>query len=198
MFEDVADVLIVQHVPGMRVAVFFHHPQMPADDKTVGIQGLGLRHQDVDQFFAYSSSAGFRFPPQYLRQPQADFEQPLTERFARTARKTLRMLPEKLKVFTKIEDDKLPLMVARTEQIRAKPRAAPDHLPVFGAAAHGFVKQQVGHLRNIDAGVQHIHRNGDLRQFVFGFELVQQVVFVFFLVVDDFQEMPRDTAGTAC
>ena len=47
----------------------------------------------------------------------------------------------------------------------ARPPA--DHLPQLDARLHRLHKDEVDYLGNVDAGVEHVHRNGEARQVVF-------------------------------
>ena len=80
-------------------------------------------------------------------------------------------------------------MVARAEQVGAQPRAAPHHLPELRARADDLEKHQVQHLGHVDAGVEHVHRDGDVRRLVLGREGVDQALRVGGLVGDDPREL---------
>ena len=68
------------------------------------------------------------------------------------------------------------------EQVPAQARAAPQHLPELGLRAHHLEEHQVHHLRHVDAGVQHVHRDGDVRRLVLDGEGVNQALGVLGLV----------------
>ena len=54
-----------------------------------------------------------------------------------------------------------------------KARAPADHLPEFGVGVNGFGKHQIYDFTHIDAGVQHVHANGNARHILMG-ELMEQ------------------------
>ena len=91
---------------------------------------------------------------------------------------------EKLKVTAQIEDVEFFLVLA-VDQPRTQAGAAADHLPEFGLAHDLFEEYQVEHFGHIDAGVQHIHRDGDLGQFSGVGKFVDGTLGVGHIVVDD-------------
>ena len=54
------------------------------------------------------------------------------------------------------------LVLARTEQIGTEPRAATHHLPELGLRAHQLEEDQVHDLGDVDAGVEHVHRDREV------------------------------------
>ena len=74
-----------------------------------------------------------------------------------------RVLIEELEVLAEVEDQEVLLVLSRTEQVRAQPRAAADHLPELGLRADDLEEDEVDHLRHVDAGVEHVDRYGDVR-----------------------------------
>ena len=77
-----------------------------------------------------------------------------------------RVLAEELQVLAVVEEVEELLVLAGAEQVRAEPRAAADHLPELGLRAHQLEEDQVDHFRHVDAGVEHVHRDGDVRRLV--------------------------------
>ena len=71
---------------------------------------------------------------------------------------------EKLKVSTKVKNIKL-LLILAIQQARAESCSTSNHLPEFRLTHHLFEKHQVQHLRHINTGIQHIHRDCNLRHF---------------------------------
>ena len=78
---------------------------------------------------------------------------------------------------------------------RVRARAAPDHLLQLDARLHRFHEYQVDHLGHVDAGIQHIHRDGDARQ-LFVLEVVHQLAAVFGFIRDHPRQV-WETAGTS-
>ena len=70
---------------------------------------------------------------------------------------------EKFKISAEVKNVKL-LLVLTIQKPRTQAGSATDHLPEFCLAQNLFEKDQIQNLRHIDAGVQHIHRDGNLRQ----------------------------------
>ncbi|MNC34925.1 hypothetical protein D3C75_833850 [compost metagenome] len=60
-----------------------------------------------------------------------------------------------------IEDQELAFVFARAEQIGAQARATANHLPELDPRFDGLSEYQVDHFRNVDAGVEHVYRDGD-------------------------------------
>ena len=52
-------------------------------------------------------------------------------------------------------------------------RPAPDHLPKLDVRVDWLCKHEVHHFADVDAGIQHVHRNGNARHVVV-LELVEQ------------------------
>ena len=75
---------------------------------------------------------------------------------------SLRIRTEKFEVATPVKDIKLLFVFAISKDIRAKTSTATNHLPKFNLRADYLKEYQVQHLRHIDAGVEHIDRNGYL------------------------------------
>ena len=57
-------------------------------------------------------------------------------------------------------------MPARSEKIWTQARTAADHLPELGLRPHRLEEYKVDDLRHVDAGIQHIDRNGDMWRLV--------------------------------
>ena len=91
---------------------------------------------------------------------------------------------EEFEVSAEVEDVEFFLILA-VHQSRAQPGAPSYHLPELGLAHHLFEEYQVQHLRHIDAGVQHVYGDGDLRQLFRVGELVDGTLGVGHVVVDN-------------
>ena len=92
------------------------------------------------------------------------------------------VLAEKFKVLAVIKHVEELLVLTGSIQVRAQPRATPHHLPELGFGPNHLEEHQIDDLRHVDAGVQHVHRNSDVRHALLGGELVNQALRVFGLV----------------
>ena len=78
------------------------------------------------------------------------------------------MLAEELEVLAEVEDVEARLVVAGPEQVGAQPGAAAEHLPELGLGPHQLEEHEVDDLGHVDAGVEHVDRDGDVRRLVLG------------------------------
>ena len=74
------------------------------------------------------------------------------------------ILAEEVEIEAEVEDAEVLFAVVRTEQIRTESRAASDHLPELDLRVDRLEEDQVHDLGNVDAGVEHVHRDGDVRR----------------------------------
>jgi hypothetical protein len=56
-------------------------------------------------------------------------------------------------------------VLARAEQVFTEPRAAPHHLPELCFRTNRLEEDEIQYLRHVDAGVEHIHRDCNVRSF---------------------------------
>jgi hypothetical protein len=77
----------------------------------------------------------------------------------------------------------------RPKQVLAQARAAPEHLPELGLRADDLEEHQIDDLGHVDAGVQHIDRDGDVRHLLLVGEVVDQALRVLGLVGHDAGEV---------
>ena len=91
---------------------------------------------------------------------------------------------KELKVAAEVKNIEL-VLVLTIQQPRTQTGAAPDHLPELRLAHDLFEEHQIQHLRHVNAGVQHIHGNGDLRQFLRVRKFVDGALRIGHIVVDD-------------
>jgi hypothetical protein len=94
-------------------------------------------------------------------QGQPGFEHVLHQRLGLLGLGRLVALLEAFEVAPVIEDLEMRLVLVRSEQIQAQPRAASDHLPELDVRVHGLGEHQVDDLRHVDARIEHVHRDGD-------------------------------------
>ena len=93
-------------------------------------------------------------------------KEPGAEGNAATDLDPLRMLAKKVEVETAVEDAEVLLVIPWSEQIGAQSRAAPDHLPELDPRVDRLKEDQVGHRWHVDAGIEHVHGDCDVRRFV--------------------------------
>ena len=70
--------------------------------------------------------------------------------------------PEKGEVVAKVEDKEF-LLVFAIQEAGAQACASADHLPELGLAEYPLEEDKIDNFRHVDAGIQHIHGNSDLR-----------------------------------
>ena len=76
------------------------------------------------------------------------------------------------------------------EKCRAQTCAPPDHLPELRLGKHLFEEHKVYDLLYIDARIQHVHRDRDLRKTSRLVEIVDQVLHIVCVVIDHAREVP--------
>ena len=123
-------------------------------------------------------------------------EEPGAERNAAAGLDAVGVLAEEVEVEAEVEDAEVLLVVVRPEQLRAQARAAPDHLPELDLRVDRLEEDQVRHLGHVDAGVEHVHRDRDVRRLVLLREVVEQALRILGVVVDDAREVPCVAAGS--
>ena len=91
----------------------------------------------------------------------AGLEEQLRQRLGLLGLGGLVALVEELEVLPVVEDQEVRLVLARAEQVFAEPGAAADHLPELDVGVDRLGEDQVDDLGHVDAGVEHVHRDGD-------------------------------------
>ena len=76
------------------------------------------------------------------------------------------------------------LVTIRTEQLWAEARSPTDHLPEFGLGADDFEKHKIDHIGYINARIEHIYGNRDLRIFCSCAEIINQRLGIIDLVIN--------------
>ena len=99
------------------------------------------------------------------------------------------VLVEELEVAAVVEDQELGLVVAGAEQIGTKAGAATQHLPELRLRPDHLEEHQVDHVGHVDAGVQHVDGDRNVRLAGRDRELVDQVLGVLRRVGDDPSEV---------
>ena len=90
---------------------------------------------------------------------------------------------EKLKIRAEIKNVEF-LLVLAIEQTFAQTGTASDHLPELRLTHNLLEKHQVQNFRHVNACVQHIDRNSDLRQLVPIGKFIQQALRIIGIVVN--------------
>ena len=121
-------------------------------------------------------------------QLHARLEQVLKQRLLRRRLRLFVLLVEEPEVLPVVEDEELGLVLGGPEEIFAQARAATDHLPELHIRLHRLGEDQVHHLGHVDAGVEHVDRDGDGQLVVGVFEVVDELLGLGLLVVDDAAE----------
>ena len=91
---------------------------------------------------------------------------------------------KELKVAAEVENIEL-VLILTIQQPRTQTGAASNHLPELRFAHDLFKEHQIQHLRHVNAGVQHIHGNSDLRHFFRVGKLVNGTLRIGHVIVDD-------------
>ena len=79
-------------------------------------------------------------------------------------------------------------MQAGAEEIGAQPRPAPKHLPEFCLRADDLEEDEIDDLGHVDAGVEHVDGDGDVRGFLGPREIIDQGLGVLGLEIDHASE----------
>jgi len=85
-----------------------------------------------------------------------------------------RILIEEFEVLAEVENVEEFLVLTRSEQIRAQPGAAPEHLPELGLRADDLEENEVHHFWYVDSGVEHIYRDRNVRRLIRQIEIIKQ------------------------
>ena len=178
-------VLVGESVIVIGIGIQLHIFQMLLDGKVVPVQLAHLLHHVVDQRLAKVDQLR-RLVVQILQlvsDLRLEVEDSTGQR-DHVGGGFAFVHAEELEVAAEVEDVKL-VLVRAVQKSRAEAGAAADHLPELGLAHDLFEEDQIQHLRHVDAGVQHIHRNGDLRQLLRVGKLIDGALDVGHVVVDD-------------
>ena len=113
---------------------------------------------------AYPGQVGCRLDMGQQLHPGA--EEAGAERDDTASLDALWILAEEVEIEAEVEDAEVLLVVAGTEQFRTESRAASDHLPELDLRVDRLEEDQVRYLGNVDAGVEHVDRDGNVRRVV--------------------------------
>jgi hypothetical protein len=111
-------------------------------------------------------------------------EQPGAERRCHCPFGEVGVMVEELEVLAPVEDVEELLVLTWTKQVGAQAGAATEHLPELGFGPHQLEEHEVGDLGDVDAGVEHVDRDGDVRDSLRDLELLDQVIGLLDLVGD--------------
>lgn len=115
---------------------------------------------------------------------QAGGEKPLAQRVGQPALRAGQVLLEELEVAAVVEDVEAALVLAGSEEVRPQPGPPTDHLPELGLGVDRLEEDEVDHVGDVDAGVKHVHGNGDVGRLLRVAEIVDQVLSVGHAMVD--------------
>ena len=115
-------------------------------------------------------------PVQRGHQFKSGFEQPFAERFTLGPLDTIEVLAEVLKILAIVEQVEAVLVLPRPKQVRTQPRPSAHHLPELGLRPDQLEEHQVDHFRDVDPGVEHVHREREVRRFLLDGKIVDQAL----------------------
>ena len=122
--------------------------------------------------------------------PGAGGEQPMGQRLLHARHAVRGVLPEVLHVAAEVEDAEPGLVDPVSVDVRAQPGTATDHLPELGLGEDLLEQHQVQHLGHVDAGVEHVHADRDVRGPVADREGLDEVLRVGGIAGDHLGEVP--------
>ena len=185
---DLIGVLGGQCRPGRPLRILLDQLAVRADEEVVEVHpgddlvqlpcgvppqpALGFRTRSLGSFCAVGLVVGV----QPGDQPEPGLEQPLGQRLLQRAFRAGQVLAEVLEVAAEVEDEEVLLVLARPEQVGAQPGAAADHLPELRLRADHLEEHEVDDLGYVDAGVEHVDGDRDVRRLVGLGEVVDQAL----------------------
>src|SRR5947208_3387300 len=81
---------------------------------------------------------------------------------------------EELEIAAEVEHEEVLLVLTWPEQVWTQPRAAAEHLPELRLRPDGLGEHQIDDLGDVDAGVEHVHADRDVRCLVLLLERLYQ------------------------
>jgi len=108
----------------------------------------------------------------------------------RAALNDVRIHAEVFKVAAIVADKESGLVLAWTEEIGTEARAASDHLPKLGLRADALEEGEIDHLGDVNAGVEHVNGDRQVRHLLWLGEVVDQRLSIVDLMSDDSRESP--------
>ena len=161
---QIKGIFITECSVALGIRKFLHIPQMLADSEMIPVQFLYFGEHLVHQFLSeWNQVSGLISQVlQFIDDLRFQIENSALQGHL-SGNSLVLFHAEEFKVPAQIENIKL-ILVFSIHQSRAKPGAAANHLPEFCLAHNLFEKDQIQHFRHVDAGIQHINRNGNLGQ----------------------------------
>ena len=150
-----------------------------ADGDALEVEFLDLPPEDVLQYVVEALCKRIRLVGGVLQdsgQIYAEVEETLRQRLGRNGVTAVGSLAEILDVAAPIKDEEELFVYAFTEDIFAFAGAAAHHLPELNLGLDLLEEDQVEDFGHVNAGVQHIHRDGYLRHFGRNTEIVYEVL----------------------
>ena len=187
--------VLVQRAPGFRRLILLHQRTLAANDEIVEIHRGDVGFQEgeraiADRLFIWRRVGARIVASTCLRdawrllqdlllvQSLHDIEprckEALAEGFCVLPFVWRQILAEEFQVLAVVENAEEFLVLAGAEEIRAKARAATDDLPELRLRADQLEEHEVDDLRYVDAGVEHVDGNGDMRIAILLREVVDQ------------------------
>lgn len=196
MLADLLGVVRAESVPACAVAVELDPAAVRADDEVVHVHAhddVVQRVRDVDAQAVIATgavavrlgSAVGKIGVQSGQQRQPCGEQPLSQGCGHAAIGSSRIGVEELQVAAEVEDVEVTLVLAWSEQVGAQAGASAEHLPELRLRPDRFEEDEVDDFGDVDAGVEHVDADGDVRCLVLDREVVDQRLGVLGLVGDD-------------
>ena len=127
---------------------------------------------------------------QFVEDVEANLEQSLRQRSSSHTVSTVGMGIEVFKVATVVEDDKVRLILALSEEVIAQTCSSTDHLHKLDLALYGLEEHKVHDSRNVDAGIEHIHGYCDA-EFIVILKFQNEIIRIFHVVVDQLTVVRR-------
>lgn len=127
---------------------------------------------------------------QFVEDVETNLEQSLRQRSSSHTVSAVGMGIEVFKVATVVEDDKVCLVFALSEEVFTQTGSSADHLYKLDLALYGLEEHKVHDSRNVDAGVKHIHGYSDA-EFIIILEFQNEIICIFHVVVDQLAVVRR-------
>ena len=181
-------VVEAEAAPGLLAAETLHQLQMGAHQEVVGRAGGHMAAQQLGERVSVQPQSGLEIAAvafwsgnghagprrrhglidllnnlliDRVDQRQAAAEQAGAEGFGGGGGFGAALTEKEFEVLAKVENPEALLIAAGSEEVFAGAGAAPHHLPELGARTHRLEEHQIDNLGDVDAGIEHVHRNGD-------------------------------------
>ena len=160
-------VAVRQKGEGLLFFIFFHMRSLQLYRCQLCVQGLDLPKRLADQIPApVLVRVGMKGALlQKGHQPDFLAKDSFRKAFSVSPVNPLGILTEEFKISQIVKNVKTRLILTGPEQIFAKPGAPADHLPKLRPGTHLLEEHQIHNFRHINARIQHIHGNSNLRVF---------------------------------